>query len=58
MKTDHWDFNTLEEHGDELVSLQVLAKMIIFVDCFDRQQSEIQADRVRYSGNHQHGGNR
>ena len=56
MKTGHWDLNTI--HGDELVLLRSLAKMIVFVDCFDRQQSEIQTDRVRYSGNHQHGGNR
>ena len=58
MKTGHWDLNTIEVHGDELLLLHVLAKMIVFVDYFDRQQSEIQTDRVRYSGNHQHGGNR
>ena len=57
MKTGHWDLNTIEVHGDES-GLRSLAKMIVFVDCFDRQQSEIQTDRVRYSGNHQHGGNR
>ena len=36
MKTGHWDLNTIEVHGDELLLLHVLTKMIVFVDCFDR----------------------